>query len=158
MQFSVQYMGPIHAPADDHEWAVVIGNEHIIFTGSYRDCEDWLDQQENCATRSRPTCQGRPAIRRGCIRQMLSSFLGDDSGRSTPAHALLMAAGLGALFVVASTVSENFVSAIVTVHHLSAVGAFDRHESGRICGYRHSSCDGDRLDIACDLAPADADE
>jgi len=158
MQLSVQYLGPIRGPADDHQWAVVIGNEHIIFTGSYRDCEDWLDQNENCATRSRPTCQGRPTIRRGCLRAALTSFLGDDAGRSTPGHALLMAAGLGVMFVIAQTMSASFASALIALHHISAAGAFAGHESGGFNSCRHSTCDVDRLDIACALAPADADE
>jgi len=160
MQFTVQYLGPIHAPADDHDWAVVIGNEHIIFTGSYRDCEDWLDHQENCANRSRLTCPGPSTIRRGCIQSMLSSFLGDAAGQSSPAHALLLAAGLGFLFVLASTTSENFASALVSLHHISVARALAGYDSGGISGCRHSACDADRLDIACALAPADdeADE
>jgi hypothetical protein len=157
MQFTVQYLGPIHAPADDHQWAVLIGNEHIIYTGSYRDCEDWLDQQENCTTRTRPTCQRKSTIRRGCVRAMLSSLLADEAGRSTPVHAVLMAAGLGVLFVIAATISENFASALVSLHHISAAGALVGYESGGSCGHRHSACDLDHPDIACALAPADAD-
>lgn len=154
MQFTIQYMGPVHAPAADHDWAVVIGNEHIIFTGSYRDCEDWLDHHENCANRSRPTCQRVSTIRRGCIRSMLSSFLGDDAGQSSPAHAVLLAAGLGILFILASTTSENIASALVSLHHISVARALAGYDSCEISGCQHSACDADRLDIACALAPA----
>jgi hypothetical protein len=160
MEFTVQYLGPTRAPSSDHLWAVLMGDKHIIYTGSYRDCEDWLDQYENSAASSLPARASRPAQRRWCLRAMMSSFLGDDVGQTTPLHAMLLAAGLGVVFAVAATISGDVASSFVTLHRATAAGNFNWQESTGLTCCRHSVCDGDDLDIACALAPADtaADE
>ena len=34
-------------PAERNSWQILNGNDEPVFTGSLRQCEDWLDHQEN---------------------------------------------------------------------------------------------------------------
>ena len=34
-------------PADRETWQILNSSDELVFTGSLRECEDWLDHQEN---------------------------------------------------------------------------------------------------------------
>lgn len=67
-------------PAQGDTWQILNARDEKVFTGSLRQCEDWLDQQENLTPQRRPFFQVAAGIRH------LLSRLSVRSVRSVPAE------------------------------------------------------------------------
>lgn len=52
--------------AAEEQWTIVDERDEVVFTGTLRGCEDWLDFQENAERRS----TGNPGFWRGFLRGM----------------------------------------------------------------------------------------
>lgn len=65
----------------DERWVVLDLDDEPIFTGTRRQCEDWLDRQENTARRER--APRRSGWLRGVWSRFVSSFR---KGRRTEAN------------------------------------------------------------------------
>ena len=153
-------------------WAVVLDHEHILFVGTYRQCEDWLDLNEAVEMTNRTTrgsnfwssagnCRGKVkqwfhALVRMCnLRdsgKRAVSFLSGEAGHTGAVESIALAVLLcmlyvGSMFVV-RTMTWDRTQFYRSVLRASIAG----HMSSTKDVKRHVETSSDGLEIACDLA------
>lgn len=174
MGFTVQRMAT--GDSADSGWAIVLDHEHIMFVGSYQQCENWLDQHDvaNVHGQSREAGQ-TPSDKTTSWRQSLKTWFQKIAGNSTsskvPKHVMdLLKNSNGHCGAVESVAMAVIVGMLyVSVWQTSSIMAwqhsvlyrdlarmpsatrslFDKQKES--CS---SSCSNDSAEIACDLAPA----
>ena len=60
-------------PTSEDRWAVVDLNAQIVFEGTRRECEDWLDRQENLPRKTESLEPQKPASLFARIRKWFQS-------------------------------------------------------------------------------------
>lgn len=83
MRFTVQMIDRGSA-SKDVRWAVLLDNEHVMFVGTYRQCEDWLDAHEIFTPRVRSSNEDSQNGKRAGWSQRMMKFLSDLTTWSTP--------------------------------------------------------------------------
>lgn len=154
-------------------WAVVLDHEHIMFVGTYRECEDWLDlnevvemtnqtKQNSRTVSSARNCRSRikqwfQALVRFCnlrrAGQRAVSFLSGEAGHASVVEAaaigVLACLVYGGTLLVVRTVTWDRAVLYRDIMKASIAGhvaAYGRSSEG------HTDSSDDGLEIACDLA------
>lgn len=173
MRFTVQLMSHGNQSTSlEATWAVLLNHEHIMYVGTYRQCEEWLDlygveQIEPTKRSPREKSSGGSSVGRSRIAgwfnglaqrrivrdvcQRTVAFLADSSGHIGLVESVGLAISMVAVYVMLTTCAMAWNRAIMydglvrvsRSPHTSLVIPVDRSIS---------SCDPQSLDIACDLA------
>lgn len=177
MGFTVQRMATGDSAVLEAGWAIVLDHEHIMFVGSYRQCEDWLDQHDVASVdgHSRNVRQ-TPTDNATGWRQCLTGWFQKRIGKRTscsvptrftdlPKHTYGHCGAIESMALVAI-----FSMIFISIWQSSSVVAPERSIVYRNVGRRpnasqalfgrqnqssSSSSSNDSTEIACDVAPAD---
>lgn len=154
-------------------WAVVLDHEHILFVGTYRECEDWLDLNEaieitnqtrrqsriesssrDCRSRTKQWFQALLRfcnLRRAGQRAVL--FLSGEAGHATVVEAIAigvlgcMVYGGALMFLGTVTLDRAvFYRSVMKASIAGHAASFGRSSDGV------SGASDDGLEITCDLA------
>jgi hypothetical protein len=172
MGFTVQLMSNGGAStSNEPTWAVLLNHEHIMYVGTYQQCEDWLDLygvQEIAAKATFPcdrTCDPcgksrgmiaewfnrlvqRRFVHNACQRTV--AFLTDNSGHIGLVESAGLAIAMAAVYLMLTTWTLAWNQTIIYDSLVRASNAPRQVLAGpadRTC----SPFDQQSLDIACDL-------
>lgn len=163
MSFTVQRTMRGTTTGHQQKWEVVLNHEHIMFTGDYRQCEDWLDRHEIHvpAANKQVTLFERMSA---TVRNILRCSLLDRAGRSARSF-LKSSAGyspvgdslLTVLLVALFYLGTLFSSSAVAWQRLALACCLQRLPYGTqtsitLPNSDCPACPQESLDIACDLA------
>lgn len=142
------------------EWAILLDNEHRLFVGSYRECEDWLDRYadfsklplKHAARGLFPASFGQQRCWEA-LRACWNRFLTNERGSVESLELLLVAAVLAGMYAITAAATLPLISKAAAWHResLHSVSAL------RGCHAQVGAVSGDGIEIACALAPEDED-
>lgn len=97
MRFTLQPALATTESANRAEWSVVLDNEHLMFAGTLRECEDWLDWQQADLPRNRPALLRR--VWQRLVRRH-QDFARQESGCTEAQNALTMGVLLASVYLL----------------------------------------------------------
>jgi hypothetical protein len=165
MSFTVQRITSDGQVSSQQKWSVVLNHEHIMFTGNYRQCEDWLDRHDIHvpAANKQATIFERISAtvgrfvdrcRLGRVGQSVASFVKNDAGHYGLAESALVGLLVAGLYLgtalASSAIAWDRVAFYGDLHRLPHGTRLPFAPANNCC----STCQGESLDIACDLAPS----
>ena len=172
MGFTVQHYENVNS-SNGACWAVVLDHEHILFVGTYRQCEDWLDLNEAVEMTNRTTRGSRVWSSMGDCRSEVKqwfhalvrilnlrrvgkravSFLSGEAGHSGAVESIALAVMLCGLYVGSMFVVRTMTWDRVQLYRNVLRGSITGHMSSSTKhGGRLVETSNDGLEIACDLA------
>lgn len=145
MGFTLQPIAPARGSQNRIEWAILLDNELLMFVGTYRECEDWLDWQ-GVGLPKGPRAWFRPLWKKLVSKYQV--FLRQEAGCTDSFDALVMGILLASVYlfaVPAALISTGGAWNWNGVPWVAAHQPCRSASSGRLA----AQCDGP-IEIVCD--------
>jgi hypothetical protein len=148
MRFTLQPVPLTAESTHRSEWSVVLDNEHLMFVGTLRECEDWLDWQQAELPQNRPSRLRRVWQR---LTYRYQEFVRQEAGCTEAQNALtlgLLLASVYLLFLPVLWGSSLTIPAWggTTIGRLGA----SRDHTSACSGWSLPQCQ-QAIEIACDF-------